>query len=123
MRVRLDRWHRWSSEHFIAVAIGILVVAGVVGGWDMLQTGIIARFAEGTGADPPSAPQIPLEVIGLIAGALAAWLIGQGRPTRWRAGAFVIIVNGESTKLDHHADLVLRGSISTLLGELVAGLR
>ena len=41
-------------------------------------------------------------------------------PRARAAGATVVIVNGEATKLDHHADVVLVGSISDILPCLVA---
>ncbi|MCU1397565.1 MAG: npdA [Acidimicrobiales bacterium] len=40
-------------------------------------------------------------------------------PRARRAGASIIIVNGEPTALDHQADIVIHGSISPTLAELV----
>ena len=40
-------------------------------------------------------------------------------PRAKRAGAAVVIINGEATKLDHQADVVVRGSISNVLVDLV----
>jgi NAD-dependent deacetylase len=40
-------------------------------------------------------------------------------PRARAAGARIIIVNGEPTKLDHYADAVLVGSISELLPMLI----
>ncbi len=40
-------------------------------------------------------------------------------PRAKRAGAAVVIVNAEPTKLDHHADVIVRGSISDVLVELL----
>ena len=37
-----------------------------------------------------------------------------------RNGAFLVILNGEATPLDHEADLVLRGDIGTILGGVVS---
>jgi NAD-dependent deacetylase len=42
-------------------------------------------------------------------------------PTAARAGAPVVIVNGEPTEMDGLADIVLHGSISELLPQLVEG--
>ena len=40
-------------------------------------------------------------------------------PRAKRAGAAIVIVNGEATKLDQHADVVVRGSISDVLVDLM----
>ncbi len=40
-------------------------------------------------------------------------------PRAKRAGATIVIVNGEPTKLDHHADHILRGEISEILPALL----
>jgi NAD-dependent deacetylase len=42
-------------------------------------------------------------------------------PVARASGASVVILNGEPTAMDHHADHVLRGSIGELLPVLVAG--
>lgn len=42
-------------------------------------------------------------------------------PIAKRAGATVIILNGEPTEMDHHADHLLRGRIGDVLPVLVAG--
>ncbi len=41
-------------------------------------------------------------------------------PRAKAAGSTVVIVNGEPTKMDHHADVVLVGSISDILTQLIA---
>jgi NAD-dependent SIR2 family protein deacetylase len=41
-------------------------------------------------------------------------------PTARQAGARVVIVNGEETAMDGHADVVLRGSISAILPTILS---
>lgn len=62
------------------------------------------------------------DVLLAIGTSLQVYPVASMVPRAKRAGAAILIVNGEATKLDHHGDLVLRGSISELLGALVAGL-
>ena len=51
---------------------------------------------------------------------LGVYPIADVVPTALRAGADLIIVNGEPTPFDAHADVVLRGSISEILPAIVA---
>ena len=41
-------------------------------------------------------------------------------PIAQQAGARIVILNAEPTELDHLADVLLRGSISQILPQLVA---
>jgi NAD-dependent deacetylase len=57
----------------------------------------------------------------LVAGtSLQVFPVANMVPRARRAGASIIVVNGEPTKMDHHADHVLRGEISELLPALTA---
>ena len=60
------------------------------------------------------------DVLLAVGTSLQVYPVANMVPRAKRAGAAIIIVNGEVTKLDHHADLVLRGSISDVLTEVVA---
>jgi NAD-dependent deacetylase len=50
---------------------------------------------------------------------LSVWPIAGVVPLAKEAGARIVIVNAEPTEMDHLADAVIRGSISTLLPRLL----
>ncbi len=58
-----------------------------------------------------------------VGSTLAVYPVAHCVPTARTSGAKVIIINGERTEMDHHADVVVNGQISELLPALVhAGL-
>ncbi|MCU1392408.1 MAG: npdA [Ilumatobacteraceae bacterium] len=59
------------------------------------------------------------DVLLAIGTSLQVYPVASMVPRAKRAGASIVIVNGEPTSLDHQADVVVRGSISDLLSELV----
>ena len=60
------------------------------------------------------------DVLLAIGSSLQVYPVANMVPRARRAGATIIIVNGEPTKMDHHADHLLRGEISEVLPALVA---
>ncbi|MUH50563.1 MAG: NAD-dependent deacetylase [Actinobacteria bacterium] len=54
-----------------------------------------------------------------VGSSLQVYPVANMVPRARAAGARIIVVNGEPTKMDHHADAVLIGSISEVLTELV----
>ena len=60
------------------------------------------------------------DVLLAIGSSLQVYPVANMVPRAQRAGATIIIVNGEPTKMDHHGDHVLRGEISEILPALVA---
>lgn len=60
------------------------------------------------------------DVLLAIGSSLQVYPVANMVPRAQRAGATIIIVNGEPTKMDHHADHLLRGEISAILPALVA---
>ena len=63
------------------------------------------------------------DVLLAVGTSLQVYPVASMVPRAKRAGASIVILNGEPTKLDQHADVVLRGSISDVLTGLVAGSR
>ena len=59
------------------------------------------------------------DVLLAVGSTLAVYPVAHCVPTARAAGAGVVIVNGQATEMDHHADVVLNGSISELLPTLV----
>ncbi|MEO6126546.1 MAG: Sir2 family NAD-dependent protein deacetylase [Ilumatobacteraceae bacterium] len=60
------------------------------------------------------------DVLLAIGSSLQVFPVANMVPRAQRAGATIIIVNGEPTKMDHHADHLLRGEISEILPVLLA---
>ncbi len=60
------------------------------------------------------------DVLLAVGSSLQVFPVANMVPRAKRAGATIIIVNGEATKMDHHADYVLRGPISEILPALVS---
>ena len=56
-----------------------------------------------------------------VGSTLSVYPVADMVPVARMAGARVVIVNGSGTAMDHHADAVLRGSISELLPHIVRG--
>jgi NAD-dependent protein deacetylase/lipoamidase len=56
-----------------------------------------------------------------VGSTLSVYPVADMVPVARTAGARVVIVNGSQTAMDHHADAVLRGSISELLPHIVRG--
>ncbi|HEY4332631.1 MAG TPA: Sir2 family NAD-dependent protein deacetylase [Ilumatobacteraceae bacterium] len=61
------------------------------------------------------------DVLLAIGTSLQVYPVASMVPRAKRGGASIVIVNGEPTKLDHHADHVLRGEISSILPAIVGG--
>jgi NAD-dependent deacetylase len=59
------------------------------------------------------------DVLLAVGTSLQVYPVASMVPRAKRAGAALVIVNGEATKLDHHADVLVRGSISHVLEEIV----
>ena len=55
----------------------------------------------------------------VVGSTLSVYPVADMVPVARMAGARVVIVNGSETAMDHHADAVLRGSISELLPHIV----
>ena len=59
------------------------------------------------------------DVLLAVGTSLQVYPVASMVPRAKRAGAAIIIVNGEETKLDHQADVLVRGSISAVLVDLL----
>ena len=59
------------------------------------------------------------DVLLAIGSSLQVYPVANMVPRAKRAGASIIVVNGEPTKMDHHADHVLRGQIGDILPALM----
>lgn len=61
------------------------------------------------------------DVMLCVGSTLSVYPIANVVPIAKSEGARVVIVNGEATEMDHLADVVVRGSISTVLPPMLAG--
>ncbi len=109
MREALDRVRSGEHDPPCPECAGILKSATISFGQSLIEADL--RRAE--------AASIECDLLLAIGTTLAVFPIANMVPVAKRHGAKVVIINGEPTEMDHLADVVVRGSISTVLAAII----
>jgi NAD-dependent deacetylase len=110
MQRALDRVRAGEADPHCRTCGGILKSATISFGQNLVPTDIEAASSAARRAD----------LLLAVGSTLAVYPVADVVPVARTSGARIVIVNGSETAMDHLADVVLRGSISELLPQLVA---
>ena len=110
MERALDRVRAGEADPHCRTCGGILKSATISFGQNLVPTDIEAAASAARRAD----------LLLAVGSTLAVYPVADVVPVARMSGARIVIVNASETAMDHLADVVLRGSISELLPQLVA---
>jgi len=111
MQETLDRVRAGEPDPACLECGGILKSATISFGQNLVAADVDRAFAAAEAAD----------LILAVGSTLGVYPVANVVPVGARAGAAVVIVNGEPTEMDNLANVVVRGSISELLPRIVGG--
>ena len=106
----LERVRAGEADPACLVCGGMLKSATISFGQSLVETDLERAFAAADSCDALLA----------IGSTLGVYPVAAMVPTAKRAGARVVIVNAERTEMDDLADVVIRGSISEVLPQIIA---
>jgi NAD-dependent deacetylase len=109
MRETLDRVRGGEADPTCLVCGGIIKSDTISFGQSLVPEVIERAFRVSEECD----------VMLAVGSTLSVYPVANCVPTAKRAGARVVIVNGQPTEMDHHADHLLQGEIAEILPPLV----